>query len=78
MTNLIRLTMAKTDLQDKLAGECVDVNPANIAYFHKYPFAEATVIAFVGSDDQLSIHVTESVDEIHEAIWRAEHPECRL
>ena len=78
MTTLISLTMARTDFQERLAGERVEVNPANIAYFHKYPFAEATVIAFVGSNDQLAIHVTESVDEIHEAIWRAEYPECRL
>ena len=73
MMTLIKLTIAKTNYTGENAGKIVYVNPAQIAFFHRY--LNATVISFPGGETEgIYLHVEESPKEIAEMIFNAEHP----
>ena len=73
MTTLIKLTIAKTgSMCEDIEGQKAYVNTAQITSIYKWPKQNATVVAFNNQD--ASIHVEESPEEIAEMIHNAEHP----
>jgi len=68
MTTLIKLTRARTDVK----GKIVYVNPAQITNIYRWSDNKVTVVKF--NNDDAALQVEETLEEIAEMVFNAEHP----